>query len=197
MDGMTMAMTAFFIALAGLVGLFALKHHESVRGRMVLPGTRRKADEYALEAKAFILVLLREIGELPPLLLVLAQLGIRQSAITFARFAHWLAQRAHALADVASHKHRFERRETNSEFLKQVIEHPMKPVNGRTNGVHPPSYASTLPNLRDEPKLALEPDPAPMSAPLPEPARKNSRPSRPRKKKTNVLPEPASLAEQE
>src|SRR3989344_3365227 len=190
MDGMTMAMTAFFIALAGLVGLFALKHHESVRGRMVLPGTRRKADEYALEAKAFILVLLREIGKLPPLLLVLAQLGIRQSAITFARFAHWLARRAHALADVASHKHRFERRETNSEFLKQVTEHSMKPANGRVNGVHPLSPASEVSNLRQELRSAPEPDSAPIPAPLSEPARKEKS-SKPRKKKTNAIPEPA------
>ncbi len=134
---MALATTIFFISLAGLAGLFGFKLWENGRGQMPWQDARRRIDEHAHRTKEIMLVSVVELEKLPPYLLLFISTSIQRGAISFGYLAHWLGRRSHALADMVSHKHRFQRKETNSEFLKKVIEHPMRPENGRVvSGVH-------------------------------------------------------------
>jgi len=127
---MTLAIGFLIFSIAGIAGLFTLKNWEGNRGRAFAPSLRSSADMRALELKGFLLWSRREIGELPPLLVRLARVGVHDLALGFAALASWLERQAHRLADLVSHKHRFERRESRNEFLRRVSE----PKNGRGNG---------------------------------------------------------------
>lgn len=122
---MTFVGAAFFFAFFGLVGLFALKRWEHLHGSILFPEIRQRADEQALRFKAMLASGLRNFGRLPHILVYLLRIGVHVAAVAFGHLAHWIGERSHDLADLVSHKHRFERRETRSEFLKQVIEHPI------------------------------------------------------------------------
>ena len=115
----------FIFAFLGLVALFTLKRWESAHERVVAQGIRQKADAGALSLKVFMLAVFWYLRKLPQILLALARLGVHIAAVMFGHLAHWIGEKSHALADFVSYKHRFERRETRSEFLKQVIEHPI------------------------------------------------------------------------
>ena len=133
---MALATTVFFVALAGLICLFGFKYWENRRGKMPWSNTRRRIDAHAHRTKEIMLVSVVELEKLPPHLINFMRASVQRGAIAFGYLAHWLGRRSHALADMISHKHRFQRKETNSEFLKKVIEHPMRPENGRVSGVH-------------------------------------------------------------
>ncbi len=122
----------FIFAFFGLVALFALKRWESRRERIIFPEVRRYADEGALGIKMFMLAALWYLRKLPYILFHVVRIGIHICAVTFGHLAHWIGEKSHALADLVSHKHRFERRETQSEFLKKVIEHP---ITNRSPGI--------------------------------------------------------------
>ena len=147
----------FFLAFAGIVGLFALKRWESAHAKVFLPGIRYSADEQARRLKVLLLAGTRDLEKLPPFLLRLASLIVRVLAIAFGHLAHWIGERSHALADLVSYKHRFERKETRSEFLKQVIEHPITNRNG--NHVEPALVAQptfTPPPAPEKPEERVE-----------------------------------------
>jgi len=55
---------------------------------------------------------------------------VREAALGLAASARYLERQAHRLADLVSHKRGFERRETKSEFLKQVTD--FKASNGES-----------------------------------------------------------------
>lgn len=149
---MALATIIFFISLVGLAGLFGFKHWENGREQMPWQDARRRIDERAHRTKEIMLVSAIELEKLPPYLLHVMRISIQRGAISFGYLAHWLGRRSHALADLVSHKHRFQRKETNSEFLKKVIEHPMKPENGRVNAVYPVSAQKTI-----QDKISLAP----------------------------------------
>ena len=123
----------FFLSLLSVVGLFAVKYLENKHERILHPSFRQKADEHAIKLKELAHMSRGELSKLPPRAIIVAKAAIHASALGIARFAREMESRAHQLADLVSHKHRFEKRETRSEFLKQVGEHPMSNGNG-SNG---------------------------------------------------------------
>jgi hypothetical protein len=124
------AMTVFFIALAGIVGLFTLKQWELSKGRVLFLPMRIRADEQALHLKELLIAARADIQHLPPLLLDAARSVVQGIAVDAGHIAHWLGEQSHRLADSVSHKRNFERRETKSEFLKKVSEHKSGNGNG-------------------------------------------------------------------
>jgi len=122
---MVWAGVIFFLACIGVTALFILRRWENEHGRVLLPGLHHEADLQALKLKMVLFARTRDVEKIVPFLFRLLQRGVRAAAIAFGHLAHWIGERSHALADLVSHKYRFERRETRSEFLKQVIAHPM------------------------------------------------------------------------
>lgn len=124
------AAVIFFIALAGIVALFALKRWELAHGKILLPQWRQRADSEALHMKELILAARKDAAHLPPFLWDAAQSVVHGIAIDAGHVAIWLGQQSHRLADSVSHKRNFERIETRSEFLKKVSEHKSNGVDG-------------------------------------------------------------------
>ena len=122
----------FFISLIGIAGLFAVKQWERRRAKVLYPNVRAMADENATKLKALVHVSRVELAKLPPQALMMAKRAVHAGALGTARLAREMESKSHQLADLVSHKHHFEKRETRSEFLKQVGEHPLTPSNGST-----------------------------------------------------------------
>ena len=120
---MTVAIITFFFSLVSIIALFALKQWEIRRARIFLPALRERADVRALQLKELLDAARLDISKLPPQALHLSRIGIHQLALGFAAFARRTERYAHQLADLVSYKHRFEKRDTRSEFLKKVAEH--------------------------------------------------------------------------
>lgn len=133
---MLVAGVIFFGALLGISSLLLLKRWEFTHDRRLFPGFRLATDERALQIKSFLIEGTSNLEALIPFSLRLLQRAVRAGAIAFGHLAHWLGRRSHELADLVSHKYRFERRETRSEFLKKVIEHPIRNI-PRSNGAGP------------------------------------------------------------
>jgi hypothetical protein len=120
---MTLMMTVFIISLVGLLALFGLKYAELRAGRTFAPSMRERLDVRALQLKELIIALRLDLVQVLPFFWKLLRFLIHELALGFAALARILEAQAHRLADLVSHKHRFERRETRSEFLKKVSEH--------------------------------------------------------------------------
>jgi hypothetical protein len=120
---MTLATVVFFVSFFGIVSLFALKHWELRRERTLAPVLRSKFDARALQFKELLAAARVDLAKVPPFALRLVRVLIREAAIGFAVLARVAERQAYRLADLVSHKHRFEKRETRSEFLKKVSEH--------------------------------------------------------------------------
>ena len=121
---MIFASIVFFISLLGIAGLFTAKHFEERHQKIVLSSLlRERADEHAIQLKALLLAQRADAAKLPGILMHLGHVAIHKGALEAARFARFLETQAHRLADFVSHKHHFKKRETRSEFLKQVSEH--------------------------------------------------------------------------
>ena len=120
---MFFAGAVFFLALLGVAVLFALKYWEARSGRRFVPGIRTTIDERALRLKALFAAALSDAQQIVPLSARLMRFLIHEAALTFAWLARAGERRAHRLADMVSYKHRFEKRETRSEFLRKVAEH--------------------------------------------------------------------------
>lgn len=120
---MIIASAIFVVALLGIVALFAVKFWEVSREEVIAPKLRGRADDRALKIKERLLNSRHEISKLPPFLMYLGRMTLHESALMLAALGRILEREAHRLADLASHKHKFERKETKSEFLKQVTDH--------------------------------------------------------------------------
>ena len=120
---MTIVLVLFGLSLAGIIALFALKSWEMRSGRPLAPSLRAQGDELALVIKRRLLQVRVQLEALPPLSVRLLATLVQHSALAAAAAARFVERELHTLADRFSHKHRFERRETNNEFLKQVGEH--------------------------------------------------------------------------
>lgn len=119
----TGAMSVFAVSLLGIAGIFSLKMWEIRRQRRFLPRFRLALDASALYLKDLIFLGEAFLAQLPSLSAYLFLEGLAAGAAWFSRSARKAAESAHRLADLVSHKHNFERRETRSDFLKQVIEY--------------------------------------------------------------------------
>ena len=113
-------MIVFGVSLVAIILLFVLKSIEVKRDRRYAHTVRLYADRGALRVKRWFEVSEWYLEKTPWFLNALARYGIHVGALSFARFARTSAEQAHRLADLVSHKHRFERRETKSKFLKDV-----------------------------------------------------------------------------
>jgi hypothetical protein len=115
-----MAAPVFFGALAGLVLLFVLRVVEERRGGRFAARFRRRLDWYARVLKALVWYA-ADMLERFPLVTGYAARGLAATVVR--RFAHAtesVSQAAHTAADMVSYKHRYERMETRSAFLKKV-----------------------------------------------------------------------------
>ena len=112
----------FVLSIIGLLALFSLKYVEAQRGTQYMPERRVWADEQALKLKDFLGRSHGEFAKVLPAFALILRIGVHELALLFAAFARLMEREAHRIADMVSHKHRFERRESRSEFLKQVGE---------------------------------------------------------------------------
>lgn len=120
---MIFVIVVFVLALICITLLFGLKYWELQNGHTIVPEMRHELDVRALQFKELLAALRVDIEKLPPEALRLGRILIHEAALQFASAARFAEAQAHRLADFVSHKHRFERRETRSEFLKKVAEH--------------------------------------------------------------------------
>jgi hypothetical protein len=119
---MMIATVSFFVSLLGVGGLFVLKTAEKKRGSAFFPAHRAKADAYALVFKREVLRLRHQLDTVPPALMYWTRYVLHELALAAARLARTSEKQLHRMADFVSHKRGFEKRETRSEFLKQVGE---------------------------------------------------------------------------
>ena len=131
---LTFAIVVFFISLIGIVALFGVKFWEERHESVFAQPMRQKADEHAIKLKELLLQSRVEAAKLPPKAVHVTRILVHIAALQAAHLARVLEAQAHRLADFVSHKHHFEKRETQSEFLKQVSEHPMRNRNGSNPG---------------------------------------------------------------
>lgn len=120
---MTLGIGIFVLSLLGIIALFAGKYWEIRFERVLLPALRQKADVRAEQLKELMDAARLDLAKLPPEALRLSRIGIHEVALGFAALARTAESYAHQLADFVSYKHRFEKRDTSSEFLKKVAEH--------------------------------------------------------------------------
>lgn len=113
----------FVMSALGIVGLFVLKYYEAKHDRVLFPQWREKADEQALRLKDEMYHVGERLEKVPPAAAFWSRVLVHDAAIGFAALARISEAQAHRLADFVSHKHRFERRETQSDFLRKVAEH--------------------------------------------------------------------------
>ncbi|MBI5457078.1 hypothetical protein HY969_05060 [Candidatus Kaiserbacteria bacterium] len=142
------AVTVFFASLAGIAALFSVKLLEEKRARTYGSGFWAIADTLALKCKALLISIESALSRMPSLTMYASVRLLAFAAAGLARLMHGAAEAAHRLADLVSHKHNFERRETRSDFLKQVSEYP------RTNGANVPPVSDNVP-AAVQPEVAL------------------------------------------
>ena len=119
---MVVAASVFFASLGAIVILFFVKHWETRREEGVVLELREKADRRALELKALLMRSHRQTAKILPIAILILRFFVHEIALGMAALARLGERQAHRLADLVSHKHRFERRETKSQFLKQVAD---------------------------------------------------------------------------
>ncbi len=120
---MILAIVIFGLSLLAISGLFALKAWEMRTARAIAPGLRERADQGALALKHLLARSQHEARKLPPEVLVLAKTILHDAALGAAALARYLERQSHKVAEMVSHKANFERRETNSNFLKNVSDY--------------------------------------------------------------------------
>ena len=116
------AVILFALSLVGIAGLFGVKQWELAKEQQLIPSLRDKADLRALKLKELLTHSKSNIERIPPVVARFTRILVHRGALEFARGARAAERQAYNLADLVSHKHRFERRETQSEFLKKVSE---------------------------------------------------------------------------
>lgn len=127
-------MVVFGVSLAFLVVLFALKAIEARREVRFAEPLRESADRGALRIKSALEKAAWYVEQTPWFAGALGRWSVHVGALGFARFARSSAEYAHNLADLVSYKRTFEKRDTRSEYLKQVSEAPRAQTVPRNSG---------------------------------------------------------------
>lgn len=117
---MIAALSVLGFSIVGVLLLFAVKKYELSRGVLIGGSFRDDADLFAMRVKWIFLVIEWYLSRLPDFMFLLTRYGIRIGALYTARLARRAEAQAHHVADFVSHKRNFERRETKSQYLKQV-----------------------------------------------------------------------------
>lgn len=120
---MTAATIIFFASLVLIIGLFALKLYEERRGERVMEPIRDSADDAAREIKRAVVHSRVQLEKLPPEVAHVTLRGTVSLALSAAALARTFEAQAHRFADFVASKRNFQRRETKSEFLKQVTDY--------------------------------------------------------------------------
>ena len=115
-----LAVSVFFISLVGILSLFIVKRWELQNEVILAPRLRDGADHYARILKHRLVTLEGEVGTWWPQTVLVLRYGVHLTALAIARGFSRGERMMHGLADRVSHKHQFERRETRSQFLKEV-----------------------------------------------------------------------------
>lgn len=115
-------MIVFIVSLALIVLLFVLRYVEERRGARFGAGPRQLADNAALNLKDVMVHGKDQLEKLPPEVAHLSMGAIHSGALGAASVARSFENQAHRFADFVSSKRNFVRRETKSEFLKQVTD---------------------------------------------------------------------------
>jgi len=113
-------MIVFGFSLFGIAAMFAIKYREVRAGRVLVPNLREAGDEHALAFKGFLASVRAEVATWPGRTILALRSFIRSLALVIAASARQIERQAHRWADLVSHKHHFERRETSNDFLKRV-----------------------------------------------------------------------------
>lgn len=113
-------MIVFGFSLLGIAAMFAMKYREVRAGRVLVPTLREAGDEHALAFKDFLASIRGEAATWPHRALIALRGLAHALALSIAALARLIERQAHRYADLVSHKHHFERRETSSDFLKRV-----------------------------------------------------------------------------
>ena len=114
------ALVLFFFSLSCIVTLFCLKAWEARRGHVIAPGLRQKADRGSLGFKSMLATHRSDLSKLSPAASRFAWYVIHEFVLWFAAFARAAERQSHKIANLVSQKYRFQRRETQSEFLNEV-----------------------------------------------------------------------------
>lgn len=130
-------LTFFVLSLLGIILLFLLKRWEERSGRALAPRLRYRMDAGALRMHELLHALEKDIESLPPEAVHIGRALVRALALAAARGARFFELQLHRVADLVSHKHRFERPAPRSEFLNKIIEH--KNGNGSGEQKHDPN----------------------------------------------------------
>ncbi|HET8581109.1 MAG TPA: hypothetical protein VFL98_01420 [Candidatus Paceibacterota bacterium] len=117
------SMIIFGGAFALILALFILKLVEAVSGRTLAPNTRAMLDEKALVVERMGEKAAYAVEHLPSFTIAFALYLVHVCAFLVARSARGIERQAHRVAEFVSHKRTFSRRETKSDFLKQVRKH--------------------------------------------------------------------------
>ena len=131
----------FSFALVAIITLFVLKRRELAAEGEGVSAWRQSLDLRAAQLKDLIRAAERDLQRVPPELSNVIRVLIRIGALGAARGARFFEVQSQRLADLVSHKHRFERRAPRSEFLNKIAEHK----NGGANGTED---VSTEHNIR-------------------------------------------------
>ncbi|KKW24380.1 MAG: hypothetical protein UY70_C0016G0027 [Candidatus Kaiserbacteria bacterium GW2011_GWB1_52_6] len=140
--------------MIGITSLFYMKYLELRRERVRTSTFKEMADGYALNLKQLLARSRSEAAKSVPIAVLIVRLAVREFALQSAALLQFGERKAHQLADMLSHKHHFERRETRSDFLRQVGEHPFRSAintNGAMTSAEAPrpldlSTVSTVPS---------------------------------------------------
>lgn len=119
---MAFFVAAFSVSVFCVVSLFVLKSYEERRGVTFFPRMRERADVHALYLKSRVMDALEKGTHLPTFLLVFSKQLVHIAARALAHAARSIEAFAHTIADRVSHKHKFERKEGASPFLKKMVE---------------------------------------------------------------------------
>ena len=116
------AAIVFFASLVLIIALFTLRSIEERRGERFAARGRTLADNAALNLKDALVEGRAHMEKLPPEVAHHTMKGVVAGAHAVAAGARLIESHAHRVADFVSAKRGFERRETKSEFLKQVTD---------------------------------------------------------------------------
>jgi hypothetical protein len=120
------AMIVFGVSILCISALFYIKHWEEKEARVFVPGLRLAADGKALEFKELLVRFRGEFRKFGPTSIRIGRVILHDLALSLAALSRASERQAHRLADMLSHKHTFQRRETRNDFLKQVSDVPMR-----------------------------------------------------------------------
>lgn len=141
---MILSFLVFVCSLLGIGTLFALKECEVRRGVEKKSVWRQWLDAQALQIKELLGAAFADLRKIPPELVYLGRLLLREIVLGAARGARFFERQMHRAAEFISYKRRFERRAPRSEFLSKIAEHK----NG--NGGAQATAASPEPETQDQ-----------------------------------------------